>query len=418
MGTTASTENQVAAPAMASPPHDVEAGPGGDVQKKKLIDSEKIKMLSRVITAKSSSKRRRKPVRNDPYVNTKENMVLLKQIFKKLDPSVMKTTSDIQGELQMSLKYDAKEERLLVKVIKARELNAKDLRGNGSDPFVKVWLHPDRWEEGIKRTSTEKKTTNPIFGDVFTFKLTEEELHDTKVVAQVWDWDRVSSDDFMGEIIMDLATTDFIDRPIYSAWFPLALETDMSISGEIEISLEYRLPQTLLVTVHRASDLVPRDIDKKADPYVKVSIPGKTELGVTEVQSDTLNPVWDETFEFSVPYEEFNDRYIVLHIVDKDTLTDNESMGQAIVDLGNLDPEVGFRGVFQLADLRNSDKLRSKWSQKAIQQEFKEALIAHASFRYPRFMFQHHEGLKVMTLTSEKAGATAKLRIMDGVIVN
>jgi hypothetical protein len=47
---------------------------------------------------------------------------------------------------------------------------------------------------------------------------------------------------------------------------------------------------------------------------------------------------------------------------------------------------------------RNSDKLRSKWSQKALQQEFKEALIAHASFRYPRFMFQHHEGLKVRNI--------------------
>jgi Ca2+-dependent lipid-binding protein len=90
--------------------------------------------------------------------------------------------------------------------------------------LFQVWLHPDKWEEGIKRTSVEKKTTNPIFGDVFTFKLTEEDLKDTKVVAQVWDWDRISSDDFMGEIIMDLSTTDFIEHPVYTAWFPLALE--------------------------------------------------------------------------------------------------------------------------------------------------------------------------------------------------
>jgi hypothetical protein len=61
-------------------------------------------------------------------------------MFKKLDPSVMKATSDVQGELQISFKYDPKEERLLVKVIKARELNAKDLRGSGSDPFVKVCI--------------------------------------------------------------------------------------------------------------------------------------------------------------------------------------------------------------------------------------------------------------------------------------
>jgi hypothetical protein len=72
MGTSASTEGQdVPAPVVALPPQDVEAGLGIGSQKKKLIDSEKIKMLSRVISAKSSKNKRRKTVKNDPYINTK-----------------------------------------------------------------------------------------------------------------------------------------------------------------------------------------------------------------------------------------------------------------------------------------------------------------------------------------------------------
>jgi hypothetical protein len=53
----------------------------------------------------------------------------------------------------------------------------------------------------------------------------------------------------------------------------------------------------------------------------------------------------------------------VFHIIDKDALTDNESMGQAVVDLGNLDPELGFHGVFQLADLVSGNvQFCSPWS--------------------------------------------------------
>jgi hypothetical protein len=52
----------------------------------------------------------------------------------------------------------------------------------------------------------------------------------------------------------------------------------------------------LLVTIHRASDLVPRDIDKRADPYVKVSIPGKSELGVTEVRNSMFQSIHSPYF--------------------------------------------------------------------------------------------------------------------------
>ena len=70
-------------------------------------------------------------------------MQLLKHMFKRMDPTVMMTSSERpHGEVQLSFKLDATRETLLVKVIKARDLTAKDLRGRAADPYVKVrYIH-------------------------------------------------------------------------------------------------------------------------------------------------------------------------------------------------------------------------------------------------------------------------------------
>lgn len=57
-----------------------------------------------------------------------------------MDPAVTKTLGDAKGEVKLSLKYDKRRSMLLVKVVSARDLSAKDIRGRTSDPFVQVNL--------------------------------------------------------------------------------------------------------------------------------------------------------------------------------------------------------------------------------------------------------------------------------------
>jgi hypothetical protein len=65
---------------------------------------------------------------------------MLKGLFKKLDPSVMRTTGDLKGEIQLSFKYEFNNEMLLIKVIKCRDLVNRDIRAKMSNFFVKVCI--------------------------------------------------------------------------------------------------------------------------------------------------------------------------------------------------------------------------------------------------------------------------------------
>ena len=74
------------------------------------------------------------------------------------------------------------------------------------------------------------------------------------------------------------------------------------------MSVTYQLPQTLLVTVHKAVDLPPREDGKPANSFCKVHVPGTKTYFQTNTIDYSLNPVWEETFEFEVAQEEFNQR--------------------------------------------------------------------------------------------------------------
>ena len=67
-------------------------------------------------------------------------MQILKQLYKKMDPTVMKSQNGVQGEIEISFKFDYEREVLLVKVIRARGISGKDLRGKNADPYAKVSL--------------------------------------------------------------------------------------------------------------------------------------------------------------------------------------------------------------------------------------------------------------------------------------
>lgn len=68
----------------------------------------------------------------------------------------------------VQLEYDFNSNSLAVTVIQAEELPALDMGGT-SDPYVKVYLLPDKKKKF--ETKVHRKTLNPAFNETFVFKV-------------------------------------------------------------------------------------------------------------------------------------------------------------------------------------------------------------------------------------------------------
>lgn len=69
----------------------------------------------------------------------------------------------------LQLEYDFNSNSLAVTVNQAEDLPALDMGGT-SDPYVKVYLLPDKKKKF--ETKVHRKTLNPVFSETFTFKVT------------------------------------------------------------------------------------------------------------------------------------------------------------------------------------------------------------------------------------------------------
>lgn len=104
------------------------------------------------------------------------------------------------GKLSFSLRYDYEEQALVVRILKALDLPAKDFTGT-SDPYVKIYLLPERKKKF--QTRVHRKNLNPTFDETFCFPVVYDELCNRKLHFSVYDFDRFTSHDMIGEVVVD-----------------------------------------------------------------------------------------------------------------------------------------------------------------------------------------------------------------------
>uniref|UniRef100_W5JZI3 Synaptotagmin n=1 Tax=Astyanax mexicanus TaxID=7994 RepID=W5JZI3_ASTMX len=107
------------------------------------------------------------------------------------------------GKLQYSLDYDFQDNKLTVGILQCADLISMD-SGGTSDPYVKVFLLPDKKKK--YDTKVHKKTLNPVFNETFVFKIPYQELGGKTLVMSVYDYDRFSKHDIIGEVKLPMNT--------------------------------------------------------------------------------------------------------------------------------------------------------------------------------------------------------------------
>ncbi|XP_054287830.1 BAI1-associated protein 3-like [Macrosteles quadrilineatus] len=100
---------------------------------------------------------------------------------------------------------------------------------------------------------------------------------------------------------------------------------------------------SLCVEVLNARDVIPLDPNGFSDPFVIVELLPKTLFPhcneqVTNVQKKTLNPLFDECFEFSVSLDQCraDGAMVAFTVMDHDVLTANDFAGEAFLSLGSI----------------------------------------------------------------------------------
>uniref|UniRef100_A0A3B4DEY6 Protein piccolo n=1 Tax=Pygocentrus nattereri TaxID=42514 RepID=A0A3B4DEY6_PYGNA len=125
----------------------------------------------------------------------------------------------VTGEIQLQINYDKQLGNLIVHVLQARNLAPRDNNGY-SDPFVKVYLLPGRSAENKRRSKHAQKSLNPEWNQTVIYKnIHLEQLRKKTLEVSVWDYDKCSSNDFLGEVLIDLSNTAQLDN--VPRWLPL-----------------------------------------------------------------------------------------------------------------------------------------------------------------------------------------------------
>nr|XP_033787483.1 extended synaptotagmin-2 isoform X2 [Geotrypetes seraphini] len=73
------------------------------------------------------------------------------------------------GQIQLTVRYSSQRNKLIVVVHSCRNLIA--FSEEGSDPYVRMYLLPDKRRSGRRKTHVSKKTLNPVYDQTFDFNV-------------------------------------------------------------------------------------------------------------------------------------------------------------------------------------------------------------------------------------------------------
>ncbi|XP_018055223.1 PREDICTED: uncharacterized protein LOC108691820 [Atta colombica] len=275
----------------------------------------------------------------------------------------------VTGEVEFALQYDYKNLTFEVHVTKCKNLAPVDVKRKRSDPYVKVYLLPDKSKSGKRKTKVKKHTLNPEFNETLKFHMSLGGLETRTLWLTVWHSDMFGRNDFLGEVRMPLENKIFDDPTPH--WYPLQERTEpfddpVAYKGEVIVGLKFVPPDpaqqerdressaersssktkknwsrgALHVLVKEARNLQTRGKNSgTCDPFCKSYLlpdkgrSGKQKTGV--VRRSGGSPVWGHTFIYKdVSLQELAERGLELTVWDHDRIASNEFLGGVRFNLG------------------------------------------------------------------------------------
>ncbi|XP_058811666.1 synaptotagmin-like protein 4 isoform X1 [Topomyia yanbarensis] len=296
-------------------------------------------------------------------------------------------TVTVRGQIEFGMQYNYKQGALEIHVKQCKDLAAVDAKRNRSDPYVKVYLLPDKSKGGKRKTKVKKHTLNPVFDEVLRFHMSLSGLQTRTLWITVWHSDMFGRNDFLGEVMMGLQDKVFENPAPQSYQLQERSEPFDDLSaykGDIIVGLKYIPPDSdggtpqhhqhnggsstsgggtlnlrkfstksitstssnssgqskgaLHVLVKEAKNLQPVKANGTCDAFCKsYLLPDKNRSSKqkTPVMKRSNSPVWNYTFIYEdVALSELSERALELTLWDHDRLASNEFLGGVRFSLG------------------------------------------------------------------------------------
>ncbi|KAM9500149.1 extended synaptotagmin-2 isoform 3-T3 [Clarias gariepinus] len=126
------------------------------------------------------------------------------------------------GEVQLTIRHSSQRNKLIVVVHSCRNLIS--LGKDSSDPYIRLYLLPDKSRGGRRKTSTVRKSLNPVYDQSFEFIVSAVELHRRTLDIAVKNAGGLLSKNkgLLGKVLVDLAS-DEISRG-WTRWYDLSAD--------------------------------------------------------------------------------------------------------------------------------------------------------------------------------------------------
>ncbi|TNN70779.1 Extended synaptotagmin-2 [Liparis tanakae] len=112
------------------------------------------------------------------------------------------------GEVQLTVRHSSQRNKLIVVAHACRNLIA--FTKDGSDPFIRLYLLPDKSRTGRRKTGTMKRTLHPVYDQTFEFSVSMVELHRRTLDVAVKNGGSILSKHkgLLGKVLVDLSGDD------------------------------------------------------------------------------------------------------------------------------------------------------------------------------------------------------------------
>ncbi|XP_073100167.1 synaptotagmin-5 isoform X2 [Elaeis guineensis] len=298
---------------------------------------------------------------------------------------------------------------LEVKLVQATGLTNKDLIGK-SDPYAVLYIRPLR--DRMKTSKVINNDLSPIWNEHYEFIV--EDASTQHLTVKIYDDEGIQASELIG--CAQVRLKDLQPGKVRDVWLKLVkdleVQRDRKDRGQVHLELLYcpfgmenefsnpfasqnfsmtslekalksevngieaEIDRTTLrkkdvimrgvlsVTVISAEDLPAMDVMGKADPFVVLRMKKLETKNKTRVVNESLNPTWNQTFDFVV--EDGLHDLLILEVYDHDTFG-KDYIGRCIMTLTRVIMEGEFTDSFPLEGAKSGRlNLHLKWAPQPI----------------------------------------------------